>query len=110
MTVAVTLGPEFASALARRVAGHGRGSDWLRRTLPGALVHRLFDVDASTSPPIRAVCPFCSETYPEPRDRCSTCGGLPVVAPEDTRVYEAVIAPCGPDCERSTAGRDPAAP
>lgn len=87
-------------------AGHRWDSDWIRRTLPGALVHRLFDGDAST-PPIRAVCPFCSETYPDPRERCSNCGGLPVVAPEDTRVYEAVMAPRGPNCERPGRGSPP---
>lgn len=77
--------------------------DWLRRRVPAALLDWLpADSTAAPASPVRAICPFCGQTYAEPRQRCATCGGLPVVEPEDTRVYETVLGPCGSACLQSS--------
>lgn len=110
MTTAVSFDREFTSALARRAAGHEWDSDWLRLCLPRALVRRLSEGGDASLGSTRGLCPFCGESYAETSQRCSTCGGLPVVAPENTRVYEIVLALCGPGCEYYGIGRESASP
>lgn len=105
MTAAISFLPGVTTVIARLTDGLGPASDWLGHGRPGALVQRLFDGDEAPVGPTRVVCPFCGETYPAPRNRCSSCSGLPVVAPDDTQVYETVLAPCGPSCGRAGSGR-----
>lgn len=61
--------------------------------------------DGSATVGSRAVCPFCGRGYDEPRQRCTACGGLPVVAMDDRRVYDTVLAECGPGCGRVAGQR-----
>lgn len=65
-----------------------RATDWLVGATGG-----------SNPDPIRVLCPFCGLGCREPCDRCPDCGSVPVVSPDDRRVYETVLANCGPACD-----------
>lgn len=82
------------------------GTGWLgRRVTAVAAAWRRDADDASAGERTRGVCPFCGRSYEERRQRCGACGSLPVVAPDDRQVYDAVLANCGPDCDRVAVRR-----
>lgn len=82
------------------------GTGWLGRRVAAVAAARRRDADeASAGVRTRAVCPFCGRSYDEPRQRCGACGSLPVVRRHDRQVYDAVLANCGPDCDRVAVRR-----
>lgn len=63
-----------------------------------SLVSKWRALQRGRSPPA-AVCPFCGATHDQVSPTCGSCGGCPVVAVDETAVFERVQPMCGPHAE-----------